>query len=62
MTSHHGSTPAAWTAVLLCLVAFCVGAVGLIIGSWLVFWVGIGLLAASVVVGKVMQIMGLGTT
>ncbi|MBA3264897.1 MAG: hypothetical protein H0T14_00785 [Nocardioidaceae bacterium] len=60
--SNHGSTPAAWTAVVICLIAFCVGAVGLIIGSWPVFWVGVGLLVASVVVGKVMQVMGFGTT
>jgi len=60
--SNHGSTPAAWTAVVLALIAFCVGAAGLIMVSWPVFWVGVGLLAASVVVGKIMQVMGLGTS
>jgi predicted membrane-bound spermidine synthase len=57
---HHGSTPAAWTAVVVCLVAFFVGAAGLMIGSGGVFWVGVALLVVSVVVGKVMQAMGLG--
>ncbi len=60
MASNHGSTPAAWTAVAVCLVGFCVGAVGLVIESWTVFWVGAALILASGVVGKVMQAMGLG--
>lgn len=59
--SHHGSTPAAWTAVVLCLVAFCVGAAGLMLGSWIVFWVGAALLVMSGIVGKVMAAMGLGS-
>ena len=58
--SHHGSTPAAWTAVALALAAFLVGAVGLVTGTWPVFWAGVGLLAVAIVVGKVMQAMGLG--
>jgi hypothetical protein len=57
---HHGSTPAAWTAVCVALVGFLVGALGLVVGNWLVFWVGGGLLVVSMVVGKVMQAMGLG--
>ena len=58
---HHGSTPAAWTAVSLCLIAFCVGGAGLMMGNWPVFWVGIALLLVSGIVGKVMQAMGLGS-
>lgn len=60
MAANHGSTPAAWTAVTLALIAFCVGAVGLVVDSWPVFWVGVALLACSVLVGKVMQAMGMG--
>ncbi len=60
--SNHGSTPAAWTAVILALIAFGVGAVGLIMVNWPVFWTGVGLLVASVVVGKIMQVAGLGTS
>jgi hypothetical protein len=61
MTSQHGSTPAAWTAVTLALVAFCVGGIGLMIGpNWWVFVAGCVLLALSAAVGKVMQAMGLG--
>ena len=58
--AHHGSTPAAWTAVLIALIAFCVSGAGLVAGSWVVFWVGMGLLVVAAVVGKVMQAMGLG--
>ncbi len=59
--SHHGSTPAAWTAVIVCLLAFCVGAAGLMLDNWVIFGVGAALLVVSVVVGKVMQAMGLGS-
>ncbi len=56
----HGSTPAAWTAVTVCLLGFCVGAVGLVVDNWPIFWVGIALLLVSGIVGKVMQAMGMG--
>jgi hypothetical protein len=42
------------------LVAFLVGAVGLVAGSYLVFWIGVAILAVSALVGKVMQAMGMG--
>ncbi len=61
MADSHGSSPAAWTAVVLVLVAFLVGAVGLVIANWVVFWVGAGLLVVSGLVGKIMQAMGLGS-
>ncbi len=61
MADSHGSTPAAWTAVVLVLIAFLVGAVGLVIADWVVFWVGAGLLVVSGLVGKIMQAMGLGS-
>jgi uncharacterized protein DUF6704 len=61
MSGNHGSTPAAWTAVTLALVAFCVGGIGLMIGpNWWVFVAGCVILALSGIVGKVMQAMGLG--
>jgi hypothetical protein len=60
MTARHGSTPAAWTGVILALLGFLTGGIGLIVGSWLVFWIGAGLLVAAVVVGKLMQVAGLG--
>lgn len=58
--AHHGSTPAAWTTVTVAVVAFLVGAAGLVVGDWVVFWIGAGLLVVAAVVGKIMQAMGLG--
>ncbi len=54
--AHHGNTPAAWTGVLIILVGFVVGGIGLVIDNWPMFWVGV----VGPVVGKVMQKMGLG--
>jgi hypothetical protein len=58
--AHHGNTPAAWTGVLVVLVGFVVGGIGLVIGSWPVFWVGVVIGVLGPVVGKIMQKMGLG--
>ncbi len=57
----HGNSPAAWTAVLVCLVGFVVGAIGLIPEpNWIVFTIGAVLAVVSGVVGKVMAAAGLG--
>ena len=58
--AHHGNTPAAWTGVLLILVGFVVGGIGLVIKSWPVFWVGVVIGVLGPIVGKIMQKMGLG--
>ena len=58
--AHHGNTPAAWTGVLVILVGFVVGGIGLIISSWPVFWVGVAIGVLGPIVGKIMQKMGLG--
>lgn len=62
MAEHHGSTPAAWVAVLLALVAFVVGGLSLLTDppNWVLFWIGVALLPVALVVGKVMSAMGLG--
>ena len=57
---NHGSTPAAWTAVTIITVAFLVGGIGVLMANPPVFWVGVGLVVVGLVVGKVMQMMGLG--
>ncbi len=56
----HGSTPAAWTAVAIIILAFVVGTVAIILANWPFFWVGTGLVVLGGVVGKVMAMMGLG--
>lgn len=59
--NHHGSTPAAWTAVLIILAAFTLGAIAMVLGpNWVLFWVAVGVAAIGALTGKVMQLMGLG--
>lgn len=63
MTAHHdnhGSTPAAWTAVTIIMIAFVVGGIGVVIAEPWLFWVGVAMVVAGIVVGKVMQMMGMG--
>ena len=49
MAAHHGNTPAAWTAVVVALVGFIVGGVGLMLDpvSYAVFWVGVAITVAA---------------
>lgn len=61
MSDNHGNTPAAWTAVAVAMLGFVVGGVGLMFDpvSLPVFWVGVGLGVASLLVFAVMARMGL---
>ncbi len=56
----HGNTPAAWTTVTIIIVAFTLGTLALIWGTWWLFWSSVGLLVVAVVVGKVMSMAGMG--
>jgi hypothetical protein len=57
----HGNTPAAWTAVIIMTGAFLNGAVAVIMQNWTLFWIGgVGLFVVGAIVGKVMQMMGMG--
>jgi hypothetical protein len=56
----HGSTPAAWTLVVLVILGTTVSTVALVFGSWLGFWVGVGIVALGAIVGGVMKSAGLG--
>ena len=60
MSDNHGNTPAAWSAVAVALLGFVVGGVGLMLDpvNYTIFWVGVALCAASVVVYAVMAKMG----
>ena len=62
MSEHvdHGHTPAAWTAVIIIMIAFAVGTVGVIIAQPPVFWAGIGLIVVGGIAGKVLALMGFG--
>jgi hypothetical protein len=59
--AHHGNTPAAWTAVLIALIGFVVGGVGLMLDpiSMAIFWVGCAIVVAAGIVFVVMDKMGL---
>lgn len=57
---EEGKTPAAWTAVIIMLVAFVVGTLGVCLQQWFVFWLGVALLVVGAIVGKGMAMMGLG--
>ena len=59
MAHHHGSTPAAWTAVVIALVGFTVGGIALVIGpNWPAVWVGCALIVVGPLVGKIMSSVG----
>ncbi|MEY4137814.1 MAG: hypothetical protein RL205_1942 [Actinomycetota bacterium] len=62
-TEHHddhGSTPAAWTVVVLTTIAFILGTLGVMMANWIMFWVAVGILVLGAVVGKIMAMAGLG--
>jgi hypothetical protein len=61
MSANHGNTPAAWTAVVVGLIGFTVGGVGLMLDpiSMTVFWVGVAITVAAGVVFLVMGKLGL---
>jgi hypothetical protein len=59
--NDHGNTPAAWTAVIIMIIGFMIGAVAVIMENWPLFWIGgVGLVLLGAIVGKVMQMMGMG--
>jgi hypothetical protein len=62
MSAHHGNTPAAWSAVVVALVGFTVGGVGLMFDpvKYPIFWVGLAFVLAAAVLFVVMDRLGLG--
>lgn len=61
MSSSHGNTPAAWSAVAVGLVGFFVGGIGLMFDpvSYPVFWAGVVITLAAGLVFVVMAKAGL---
>lgn len=59
--AHHGNTPAAWTAVTVAMVGFVVGGIALMLDpvSMPLFWIGVAIGVASLVVFVVMAKMGM---
>ena len=60
MADNHGSTPAAWTAVAIALVAFVLGGIAMVFTpvNWVLFGIAVALLVVAGIVGKVMAAMG----
>ena len=61
MSASHGNTPAAWTAVTVMFVGFLISAFALPFDVPWLFFVGLVVVALGAVIGKVMQMMGMGT-
>ncbi len=59
--SHHGNTPAAWTAVGVALGGFVVGGIGLMLEpvEMVIFWIGVAIVVGAAVLFAVMAKMGL---
>lgn len=56
----HGHSPAAWTAVVIMLIAFAIGTAAFFFElAWLV-WASVGLLVVGAIVGIVMAKAGFG--
>ncbi len=64
MSDNHGNTPAAWTAVLVALVGFVVGGVGLMLSpvSMPIFWIGAAIVVIAGVLFVAMDKMGMHTS
>ncbi|AXI77043.1 HGxxPAAW family protein [Peterkaempfera bronchialis] len=56
----HGHTPAAWTGVIIAFIGFIVAGMAVVAATPWLFWVGVGLTLIAGVVGKAMQMAGLG--
>lgn len=57
---NHGQTPAAWTAVIIIIIAFLIGTVAIVIGNWPMFWIGVALVVVGGAAGKIMSMAGMG--
>ncbi|WP_123504577.1 DUF6704 family protein [Frondihabitans sp. PhB188] len=56
----HGNSPAAWTAVVIMLVAFAVGTIAFCFDVPIVVWIAAGFEIVGLLVGLVMKRMGYG--
>lgn len=58
--ADHGHTTAAWTTVLIILAGIFLGAVAVVLLNWPLFYISLGVIVLGGVVGKVLQMAGLG--
>ena len=58
--TNHGKTVAAWFTKYAVVITFTIAGLGVLFAMVWLFWVGLGLLVASLVIGKVLQASGYG--
>lgn len=56
----HGHSPAAWTAVIIMLVAFTIGAIAFFFDASVIVWAAAGLAVVGLIVGWIMKRAGYG--
>lgn len=56
----HGNSPAAWTSVIIMLVAFTIGTVAFVFNLAPVVWASVGLLVVGLLTGYILARMGYG--
>ena len=56
----EGNSPAAWTAVIIMLVAFSIGTIAFFFDAPVMVWASVGLLIVGAIVGYVLKRMGYG--
>jgi len=63
MSDNHGNTPAAWSAVVVALLGFLVGSIGLMLTpiSYVIFWIGVVVVVAAGVLFVVLSKLGYNT-
>lgn len=57
---HHGQTLAAWVGSLTAMVAVIIGGFGVVFQNWVVFGIGVALMAIGGIAGLVLQKTGHG--
>lgn len=58
--AEHGHTTAAWTTVLIILAGIFLGAFAVVLLNWPLFYISLGVIVLGGIVGKVLQMAGLG--
>ncbi|MBO3085831.1 HGxxPAAW family protein [Cellulomonas fengjieae] len=58
--TNHGKTLAAWFTTYGVIISFTIAALGVAFALAWLFWVGMGLVVATLVVGKALQLSGHG--
>jgi hypothetical protein len=53
----HGASMGSWLASIIIVVGFTLGGIALVVWVWPMFWVGVGVIVAGCVVGKLAGIM-----